>query len=621
MRNNIVRLYKDAETLITISSAREKLAACGIIAQELWYYVGGKIFSVHLSVLGTALTANGKGCTKDLALASAYGELIERLSFLLPFRVSPFYRTFYNAIFQTIEIVRSDLFVKIKFKEWLNSDDSGFYFALLQKHVRQYDIGQWKRNSFYNFKFQWEKREDDGPSFSISAKFAVLNTSPNVPDDKDIIADRSILLPYAILDYYYGTNGMCAGNTKEEALVQGICEIVERYVQRRLILGWKENIYDITDSCIQEIDSIDATNKLLLDYGYRIKILECVTIFEVSVVAVILRRADGAYYVSFGCHPDVQLGVDRAINELFQGYCIDTIDVAFRDDYIVECSTSEAQANYLNLLKYGVGRYPPRLILGQFPKRDIRVNKDVKSNKECLYSLVKAINKSGMCVCVCKGLNMGLQTYHVIIPGISEAEHILSSDKIRSSKIKDTYSNLFMMSKMEALKLAEHCKLLYASNSTTLEALLDIDKYAIYCGCETSVKGISAALFIAMLYIKAESWEKAAFFLKKYIQELSLCSDVEENDLYYYHVFRIVLEEKENNWSDDQIRDSLEIVDTDIDSILHTINQKDDLFSNLPRLSSNELLADSESLRKVVERETRILRCLMEEGLHGQNLK
>lgn len=530
---------------------------------------------------------------------------------MLPFRVSAFYYTFYNAILQTVKNIKTDLFVKTDFREWLSSKDASFYFALLQRYADQYDVGQWRGTSYHDFKYQWEKREDDCPNFSLCAKFAVLDESSSLLDNENAIIEHSILLPYAILDYYYGTNGMCAGNTKEEALVQGICEIIERYIQRRLILGWKEEIYDITDSCTQKMNSIDATSKLLKAHGYRIKVLECLTSFGVSVVAVILRKSDGAYYVSFGCHPDILIGVDRAINELFQGYCIDTIDIAFRDDYIIECSTPEAQTNYLNLLKYGVGKYPARLILGQFPKRDIQVDINVKSNKELLHSLIKTINKSGMDIFACRGLHMGLQTYHVIIPGISEAEHILPSDKIRSSDIKGTYANLSMMSKTEALRLAEHCNLLYASNSVTLESLLDIDKYSVYCGCKTSVKGISAALFIAMLYIKAERWGKAAFFLKKFIKELSLCPDIEEADMRYYQTFMIILEEKANSWSDDEVRDSLEIVDTDIDSILKTINCKDDLYSNLPQLSTNALLADSDTLRKAVERESKILKRLM----------
>ena len=34
----------------------------------------------------------------------------------------------------------------------------------------------------------------------------------------------------------FGSNGMSAGNTKEEALVEGISELIERYVQQEVIL-------------------------------------------------------------------------------------------------------------------------------------------------------------------------------------------------------------------------------------------------------------------------------------------------------------------------------------------------------------------------------------------------
>ncbi len=96
MSKDFLLKYKDVEPVKTISNARNKLALLGIVAQESWSKVGENVYSVHLAVLGTTITANGKGCTKELTLASAYGELIERLSFLLPFRVSPFFQLFYE---------------------------------------------------------------------------------------------------------------------------------------------------------------------------------------------------------------------------------------------------------------------------------------------------------------------------------------------------------------------------------------------------------------------------------------------------------------------------------------------------------------------------------------------
>lgn len=90
-------------------------------ATETWNNVGNQIYSVHLSVPNTTITSNGKGCNKEFALASAYGELIERLSFLLPFRMSAFYMLFYEKLKENIGNIRqdSDQLKSLDFKEWL----------------------------------------------------------------------------------------------------------------------------------------------------------------------------------------------------------------------------------------------------------------------------------------------------------------------------------------------------------------------------------------------------------------------------------------------------------------------------------------------------------------------
>ena len=36
-------------------------------------------------------------------------------------------------------------------------------------------------------------------------------------------------IPDKLFSYLYDTNGMCAGNSKEEALIEGLSEILERY--------------------------------------------------------------------------------------------------------------------------------------------------------------------------------------------------------------------------------------------------------------------------------------------------------------------------------------------------------------------------------------------------------
>lgn len=388
--HNTIYQYKDDLPIKTIKKTREKLASLDMIATESWLQVGDNIFSVHLNIIGTTITSNGKGCTKELTLASAYGELIERISLLLPYRVSPFYHLFYDLVGS--EEKYNNLFSTLNFEKWLNSDDATHFFASMKKQITNCEFADANNISDEKIKDIWIKREDSCKSYSIAAIFSEIGVSNS---GEKLVFKKPMLLPYAILDYYYGSNGMCAGNTKEESITQGICEIIERYIQRKIILGMYTENFDITQDCIKKYTNVATIFKIMQDNEYEMKIVECVTEFNISVVAVIVTRKDGAYYVSFGCHPDIFVGVERAINELLQGYCLETIEEAFNDNYVMNMNMVEAQTNYLNLLKFGMGIYPASFILGSFNLKEISLVQVKKSNNELLINLVKNITKKG----------------------------------------------------------------------------------------------------------------------------------------------------------------------------------------------------------------------------------
>ena len=60
-----------------------------------------------------------------------------------------------------------------------------------------------------------------------------------------------VYMPQSIYMPIYGSNGMCAGNTREEALVQGLSEIIERVVQKKIFID-KISCPNIPDSEIQK---------------------------------------------------------------------------------------------------------------------------------------------------------------------------------------------------------------------------------------------------------------------------------------------------------------------------------------------------------------------------------
>ena len=72
---------KDVSPRETIFKIREILNSLCILTKEKWKEktIDG-IFSVRLELLNTQIGTNGKGTTAEYALASAYAELIERMS-------------------------------------------------------------------------------------------------------------------------------------------------------------------------------------------------------------------------------------------------------------------------------------------------------------------------------------------------------------------------------------------------------------------------------------------------------------------------------------------------------------------------------------------------------------
>ena len=72
--------YKDDSPINTVNRIKGILKEYGIETIECWNDSGVPYcHSLRVSVFGTDFGVNGKGVTEELALASGYGELMERL--------------------------------------------------------------------------------------------------------------------------------------------------------------------------------------------------------------------------------------------------------------------------------------------------------------------------------------------------------------------------------------------------------------------------------------------------------------------------------------------------------------------------------------------------------------
>ena len=294
-------------------------------------------YSLRIEIENTDVGTNGKGMTKEYALASAYAEFFER---------------FQNGLLCNSMSLNVDL--KHKFE-----------IAPDEKILTSEEIVK-ESNPLIEFYFKNRGMQDA----SVAEKAKAFNEVNRVEYMLNNREDRYLCLPFynvkknkisylpkMLYQKYYGSNGMSAGNTPEEAIVQGLSEIFERVVQKR---AFKEKTCfpDVPESYIKKFPEIyDMYKKLKSLEGYEVMIKDCSYGGKYPVAAlVMLQKNTGRYGLKMGCHPDFGVAMERTFTEAAQGN--DILEYVNRSIIDFENSGVDEEDNIVNSFKIGLAQYP-----------------------------------------------------------------------------------------------------------------------------------------------------------------------------------------------------------------------------------------------------------------------
>lgn len=294
---------KDAALEESIDSMLAKLKALNIDIEEAsWLNPVPNVFSVHIRDKDCGLMfTNGKGTTKKSCLASALGEYFERLS------CNYFFADFYLG----------EDFAKAEFVHYPNE--------------------RW---------FKTEGSNDDIPDGLLDEKlWAYYDPDKELTASKIFDANsgtgergicacpyhrqsdgKSIWFPINIIGNSYVSNGMSAGNTKNEARVQSLSEVFERYIKNKIIA---EGIClpEVPPSVLKRFPQIVEAISNLEQHGYRLRIADASLGGRYPVMSVTLINASNAtVFASFGAHPSFEVALERTVTELLQGRDLDQLD-------------------------------------------------------------------------------------------------------------------------------------------------------------------------------------------------------------------------------------------------------------------------------------------------------
>lgn len=352
------------------------------------------------------LGQNGKGTDELFATASGYAELIERIQNRgLDFRLLSKDVQEYGGF---LEFPDEKI---LSISEILAQNDP--YLNHIFKTLRLF-FPQQKENLL---KLLAEKvyKKNDG----------TINAVPYV----DVFGGRIIYLPFALITLFSLTNGMTAGNTLAEALVQGISEIYERYVESTCI---KENLTppEIPRQYLQENYKLNNLIAQIEAGGnYKISVRDCSLEKNFPVTAtIIIDKNSGKFGIKFGCHPSFAISVERTLTEAFQGK---TVAEFSNSNFIGTAEEVGEYHNLFNIIKIGYGFLPPSILTGAPSwnfSQSARNNWESATNAEYLQKLISHVKAQGFNLLIRDSSHMGFKSYHVLIP---EIQNILPLNNLR----------------------------------------------------------------------------------------------------------------------------------------------------------------------------------------------
>ena len=286
---------KDLPLEQTIANMSGILAGLGMkIEIASWRNIVPNVWSLHIRDAHSPMCfTNGKGATKESALASALGEFIERLNC----------NHFYGGAFWGEDIANA-AFVHYPDERW---------FKPGRKDALPADILDAYCLEIYN------------PDGELHGSHLYDTNSGNV--QRGICSlpyvrqsdGEVVYFPSNLIENLFVSNGMSAGNTLAEAQVQCLSEIFERAVKREILEG-EMALPDVPHEVLAKYPGILAGIQGLEEQGFPVLVKDASLGGTYPVMCVTLMNPrTGGVFASFGAHPSFEVALERSLTELLQG--------------------------------------------------------------------------------------------------------------------------------------------------------------------------------------------------------------------------------------------------------------------------------------------------------------
>jgi ribosomal protein S12 methylthiotransferase accessory factor len=388
---------KDLPLEQTIANMSGLLAGLGIkIEIASWRNIVPNVWSLHIRDAHSPMCfTNGKGSTKESALASALGEYIERIS----------NNHFYAGSFWGEDIANAE-FVHYPNERWFKPGPKD---ALPVEILDEYCL------QIYN------------PDDELFASHLIDTNSGNV--ERGICSlpfvrqsdGAEVYFPSNLIENLFVSNGMSAGNTQVEAQVQCLSEIFERAVKREILEG-EIALPDVPDEVLAKYPGIVAGIKGLEEQGFPVLVKDASLGGQYPVMCVTLMNPrTGGVFASFGAHPSLEVALERSLTELLQGRSFEGLNDLPRPTF--ESNAVTEPNNFVEHFIDSSGIVSWRFFSAKsdydFVEWDFSGHGENSNAEEAatLFGILEAMGKE---VYMAKFEQLGAAACRILVPGYSE---------------------------------------------------------------------------------------------------------------------------------------------------------------------------------------------------------
>ena len=373
--------YKNVSPMETVNRIRQILFDLDVFVIEtsqkiepLTGVCSCRIILGDSGLRGLNIGSNGKGMDARYALASAYAEFMERLQ---------------NG---------ATLWKIIGLPQMLPKE-------------RMVDKNAYREIALKIFKITY----GDGDYTAIVDRLVEQIQRYNVIEFSEYKTGEKLLFPVDLLNRMTGSNGMAAGNTMLEAIIQGMSEIFERQVIQEVFLH-KTTLPTIDDAYFNGTDVLNRL-KRLNKKGIKYRILDCSINKGFPVIGFLLEK-NGKYHIHFGADPSPITALERCLTETFQGRDIDEIPLypPLKED----SDEKELFRNEVKQYTDSTGQVPEWLLVGSERKFEGFIHETTLSDEKDMEYYLQLLSDLGYKLYVCDMGVLGFPAVRLFVPGITE---------------------------------------------------------------------------------------------------------------------------------------------------------------------------------------------------------